>query len=90
MRLRCEDILVEPASPQSLFMDIVAALIVFSGIGAFICVKARAAAPALFFGATAVVLFCMTPLGAGLPGAAADVASWIGDQGSSVVQADAK
>ena len=71
-------------------MDIVAALIVFSAIGAFICVKARAAAPALFFGATAVVLFCMTPLGAGLPGAAANVAGWVGDQGGSVVKAGAQ
>lgn len=71
-------------------MDVVAALIVFSLIGAGICVKARAAAPALFFGVVAVVLFCMTPLGSGLPGAAADVAGWLGDQGGSVVQAGAK
>ncbi|WP_075334764.1 hypothetical protein [Pseudonocardia sp. Ae717_Ps2] len=70
-------------------MDIVAALIVFSLIGAVICVKARAAAPALFFGVVAVVLFCMTPLGSGLPGAAADVAGWIGDHGASAVEADA-
>lgn len=71
-------------------MDVIAALLVFALIGAFICVKARAAAPALFFGVVAVVLFCLTPLGAGLPHAAGEVAGWVGDQGSSVVEAGAE
>lgn len=71
-------------------MDVIAALILFSTVGALICAKARAAVPALFFGVVAVVLFCTTPLGAGLPGAAADVAGWVGDQGGGVVQAGAK
>lgn len=71
-------------------MDVVAALIVFSLIGTVICAKARAAMPALFFGVVGIVLFCTTPLGAGLPGAVAEVAGWLSDQGGSVVQASGK
>ncbi len=71
-------------------MDVVAALIVFSVIGAFICAKARAAVPALFFGVVGVVLFCTTPMGAGLPSAIAGIAGWIGHQGSAAVQASGR
>ena len=68
-------------------MDVIAALIVFSAIGAFICARSRAAGPALFFGVVAVLLLCTTPLGAGIPGALATVAGWVGDHGSDVAQA---
>lgn len=68
-------------------MDVIAALIVFSAIGAFICAKSRAAGPALFFGVVAVVLLCTTPIGSGIPDAVAAVAGWVGDQGSDVAQA---
>ena len=42
------------------------------------------------FGTFAVVLFCTTPLGSGLPGALADVAGWVGDTGAQVAQASAE
>lgn len=60
-------------------MDVVSALIVFSGLAAFICAKARAAGPALLFGVVALALFATTPMGAGVPAATAAVASWVGD-----------
>ncbi len=50
-------------------MNVLVALIVFSALGAVICMKARAAGPAVFFGVVAVALFAATPLGAELPGA---------------------
>ncbi len=68
-------------------MSVIAALIVFSTIGAVLCAKSRAAGPALFFGVTAVVLFCTTPLGSGLPELFAHVAGWVGDHGAGVAQA---
>ena len=71
-------------------MSTIAALIIFSAAGAAICVKARAAVPALIFGAFALVLFCTTPLGSGLPGALADVAGWVGDTGAGVAAASAE
>ena len=68
-------------------MSTIAALIVFSFIGAFICAKTRAAGPALFFGVVGVVLLCTTPLGAGIPDALAHVAGWVGDHGSKIAEA---
>lgn len=68
-------------------MNVIAALIVFSAVGAFICAKSRAAGPALLFGVVAVVLLCTTPIGSGIPDAVAAVAGWVGDHGSDVAQA---
>ncbi len=68
-------------------MNVVAALIVFSAFGAFLCAKSRATVPALFFGVTAVVLLCVTPLGSGLPELFGHVVGWVGDQGGHVAQA---
>ena len=45
-------------------MSVLTALIVFSGLAAVICVRARAAGPALFFGVVALVLLMATPAGA--------------------------
>ncbi len=45
-------------------MSVTTALIVFSGLTAVICVRARAAGPALFFGVVALVLLMATPAGA--------------------------
>ncbi len=45
-------------------MSVITALIVFSGLAAVICVRARAAGPALFFGVVALVLLMATPVGA--------------------------
>ncbi len=47
-------------------MTVMTAVILFSALGALICTKARAAGPALFFGAVAVALLSATPLGAEL------------------------
>ena len=47
-------------------MNVLTALIVFSGLAAVICVRARAAGPALFFGVVALVLLMATPAGAAL------------------------
>jgi len=47
-------------------MSVLTALIVFSGLAAVICTKARAAGPALFFGVVAVALLSATPVGAEL------------------------
>ena len=47
-------------------MSVMAAIILFSALGAVICTKARAAGPALFFGVIAVALLSATPLGAQL------------------------
>jgi len=44
-------------------MTVMAALIVFSALGAVICTKARAAGPAVFFGVVAVALLSATPVG---------------------------
>lgn len=71
-------------------MSTIAALIVFSAAGSAICAKARAAVPALIFGVFAVVLFCTTPLGSGLPGALADITSFVGDTGAQVAHAGAE
>ncbi len=45
-------------------MSVLTALIVFSGLAAWICARARAAGPALFFGVVALVLLMATPAGA--------------------------
>lgn len=47
-------------------MNVLTALIVFSGLAALICARARAAGPALFFGVVALVLLSATPAGAAL------------------------
>jgi len=47
-------------------MSVLTALIVFSGLAAMICARARAAGPAVFFGVVAVALLSATPLGAEL------------------------
>lgn len=54
-------------------MNVVIALIVFSALGAVICLRARAAGPAVFFGVLAVGLFAASPLGAQLPDAVASL-----------------
>ena len=48
-------------------MTLLAGLIVFSALGAWLCARQRAASAALAFGVIGTVLFCTTPLGAGLP-----------------------
>ena len=45
-------------------MSVLVALILFSAFGAWICARARAAGPALFFGVVALVLLMATPAGA--------------------------
>ncbi len=47
-------------------MSVITALILFSAAAAVICVRARAAGPALLFGVVAVVLLAATPVGAAL------------------------
>lgn len=66
-------------------MEVIAALIVFSGIGAIICARARAGGPALVFGVIAIVLFCFTPAGSNLPSLVAGVAQWVGTHAGNVV-----
>lgn len=68
-------------------MSVVIALIVFSLLGALICVRARAAGPALFFGVLAVVLLAMTPLGAQLGTFITDI---VDEVSSAAVQAGAR
>jgi hypothetical protein len=58
-------------------MDITAVLVLFSGLGAWLSARHRAAVPALVFGGLATLLFCATPLGSELPGATASTAHWI-------------
>ena len=48
-------------------MTLLAGLIVFCALGAWLCARQRAAGAALAFGVIGTVLFCTTPLGAGLP-----------------------
>jgi hypothetical protein len=48
-------------------MELLAGLILFSAAGAWLSARARAAGAALAFGVIGTVLFCTTPLGAGLP-----------------------
>lgn len=54
-------------------MGVLTAVMVFSALGAVICTKARAAGPAVFFAVVAVALFAVSPAGAQLPGAVADL-----------------
>lgn len=68
-------------------MDVVSALIVFAALGAVVCARARAAGPALLFGVVAIALFATTPLGAGVPEAAASVAAWVGDSAGQLFAA---
>jgi hypothetical protein len=44
-------------------MSVIWALIVFAGIGVWLCARSRAAMPAVFFTAVAVVLFLYTAQG---------------------------
>ena len=67
-------------------MTVMTAVILFSALGALICTKARAAGPALFFGAVAVALLSATPLGAELrefAGAVVEQASRAGAEGGA-------
>ena len=48
-------------------MELIAGLILFSAAGAWLAARARAAGAALAFGVVGTVLFCTTPLGAGVP-----------------------
>jgi hypothetical protein len=48
-------------------MNLLAGLIVFSALGAWLSARQRAASAALTFGVIGAVLFCPTPLGAGPP-----------------------
>ncbi len=64
-------------------MNVVVALIVFSGLMTFVCVKARAAVPALLSGGLALLLICS--IFNGLPGAIADGSRGVGDTGANVV-----
>ena len=48
-------------------MELIAGLILFSVAGAWLAARARAAGAALAFGVVGTVLFCTTPLGAGVP-----------------------
>lgn len=48
-------------------MSLIAGLIIFSVLGAWLSARSRAAGPSLVFGAVAILLFCATPLGRGLP-----------------------
>jgi hypothetical protein len=65
-------------------MDTVAGLIILSSLGAWLCVKARAAGPAAFFSIVAVVLFCTTPLGSAIPGALSSVSHGVADVGGQL------
>ncbi len=56
-------------------MSSVGLLIFFAIVGAVICAKARVAGGAIVFALVALVLFVTTPVGAGLPGAAANFLS---------------
>lgn len=56
-------------------MSSVGVLILFSIGATWMCVKARAAAPAAVFAVLALVFFVSTPVGSGLPGAIATVFS---------------
>ena len=47
-------------------MSVLPALILFSAVAALICVRARAAGPALLFGVVALVLLAATPVGAAM------------------------
>jgi hypothetical protein len=58
-------------------MPSVGALIFFALIGSFICARVRVAGGAVVFAAIALLLFVTTPLGAGLPGAAASFMSTV-------------
>ena len=67
-------------------MRVMTALIVFSGVAAVICARARAAGPALFFGVVAAALLSATPVGAELrefAGAVVEQASRAGAEGGA-------
>ncbi len=67
-------------------MSVLTALIVFSGLAAVICTKARAAGPALFFGVVAVALLSATQVGAELrefAGAVVEQAGRAGAEGGA-------
>jgi hypothetical protein len=58
-------------------MPSVGVLILFSIVGTWMCIKARAAGPAAAFAALALVLFVSTPVGSGLPAALATLFSTV-------------
>jgi hypothetical protein len=58
-------------------MPNVGVLIMFAGLGAFICAKARVAGGAVVFSLIGLVLFISTPVGSGLPHAIATVLSTV-------------
>lgn len=62
-------------------MTLVAGLIIVSGLGAWLSARHRAAVPAMVLSSLAVLLFCSTPLGSGLPGAIGAIAQWTSDMG---------
>ncbi len=64
-------------------MNVVVVLIVFSVLMTFVCVKARAAVPALVAGGLAVLLICS--IWGGLADGIAGGAQGVGDAGSRVV-----
>jgi hypothetical protein len=49
-------------------MDVIACLMIFSGLGSWMSTRHRAAVPAVVFAVLATVLFMATPLGAWVPG----------------------
>jgi hypothetical protein len=48
-------------------MDVIAGLMIFSGLGSWLSARHRAAVPAVVFAVLATVLFITTPLGSWLP-----------------------
>jgi len=71
-------------------MDVITALIVFALIVTALCVKARAAGPALVSGALALLLICSIASDTGIPGAVGDFVGWVGQTGSDVAEAAAR
>lgn len=65
-------------------MDAVTGMIIVSGFGAWLSARHRAATPALVLGVFAVVLFCTTPLGSGLPGALGAVSHGVSSVGTQI------
>jgi hypothetical protein len=68
-------------------MDITAGMIIMAGFGSWLSARHRAAVPALVLGVIAVVLFCTTPLGSGLPGALGTVIHGVSSVGATVADA---
>lgn len=64
-------------------MNVIVALILFSGAVTFIAVKTRAAGVALMSGVFCALLVCA--IFSGLAGAVADGTQFVGDQGAEIV-----